>query len=603
MAGFNRSEHFDSVISYKQIEAMNLNRIMVICIGCISFELLNLLNPTFWALPNLWPGAIYIVVISLFYLSYILWIKKHGGTKHYKLLNNSFWIAVIVGVLPFLANDAATGDRPLNCAVLCTVMIGCPLLETKDLNIIFSAALVANVIAPLMVGKPISVYYLEVIVITVCAYLLAHNLHQRYFRILDEQKRQYDDMLTAQKKQQELSEQLEKEQDANAAKTRFLSLMSHDLRTPLSAVISLSELGKEGNLPDEDIKRYFEEIHNSGIYLLDIINDVLDMSKIESQKMTLKPQTYGLEEFCSNMHDSIELLCIQKQITFTMVAEREQLVPYVLTDKTRFNQIFLNLLTNSVKYTQSGGNIEFDIEPLSRKDDTVRYNFIVKDNGIGMSKEFLDHAFEPFVQEHENENNSGTGLGLSIVKSLVDLMKGTVSIESTQGKGTTVTVTLDLKAVDALPETKSNQNDSIADILKGKHILVCEDNQINAEIVMLILQKYSVITDHAANGKEGLELFAGSAVNSYDAVLMDIRMPLMDGFETARAIRALKRDDAACVPIIALTANAFEDDRQHCLDAGMNDHISKPIERGQFLQTLCTQISNCRKQTTSELHT
>jgi signal transduction histidine kinase/FixJ family two-component response regulator len=373
---------------------------------------------------------------------------------------------------------------------------------------------------------------------------------------------------------------------ANKAKTEFLSRMSHDLRTPLNGVIGLSEIALNEDLPHEEVRRYLREIQNSGKYLLSLINDVLDMSKIESRKLVLHPGPLSFDEFCATIKNVIDIQCAEKKQTFTIIPAAGDFSRHVMVDRTRFVQVILNLLTNSVKYTPEGGHIELIIENLAETAKGGRKRFVVRDDGVGMSEEFAAHAFDMFSQERDSDTNSGTGLGLSIVKSLVDMMGGTVAIDSQPGQGTTVTVELELEEVDAPCHDEYSGIDGAAEKLKDMRFLLCEDNAINTEITTMILDGMGITVDHAENGQLGLERFRDSAPGHYDAVLMDIRMPVMNGIETTRAIRSLDRPDAGAVPIIALTANAFDEDREMCIRAGMNGHIGKPVDTAELRRTL-----------------
>jgi len=373
---------------------------------------------------------------------------------------------------------------------------------------------------------------------------------------------------------------------ANNAKTEFLSRMSHDLRTPLNGVIGLSEIALRDDLPYEEVRRYLKEIQNSGRYLLSLINDVLDMSKIESRKLVLRYEPMSFEEFCTTIKNVIDIQCAEKRQTFNIITVEGDFSRYVMVDRTRFVQVILNLLTNSVKYTPEGGHIELLIENLAETSRGGLKRFIVRDDGAGMSDEFSAHAYDMFSQERDSDTNSGTGLGLSIVKNLVDMMNGTITIESQVGKGTTVTVEMDLEEVDGPEPDTADGADDAAEKLKGMHFLLCEDNVINTEITAMILDGMGISVDHAENGQLGFERFRDSAQGYYDAILMDIRMPIMNGIETTRAIRGLDRDDARSIPVIALTANAFDEDRDMCLKAGMDGHIGKPVDSAELRRTL-----------------
>ena len=358
---------------------------------------------------------------------------------------------------------------------------------------------------------------------------------------------------------------LRQAEHANAAKSDFLARMSHDLRTPLGGVIGLSYLAMGDTLPPADIKRYLAEIHRSGEYLLGIINDILDMSKIENKKLELHPEPVPFSDFSGTLRDVIDVQCGEKHQTFEIAGPAGNAVRCIRVDKTRFIQIFVNLLTNAVKYTPEGGHIRFTVEQLSRTETVVLVRFTVQDDGTGMSPEFLAHAFEPFERERD-DGQIGTGLGLAIVRNLVELMGGTIRIDSAPGKGTAAVVELPLEIA---PEPKRESPQREWTSLAGRRFLLCEDNDINAEIAAELLKNVSAASDRAADGEIGLERFITSPPGTYDAILMDVRMPRMDGIAAAAAIRGLDRPDARTVPIIALTANAFEEDRERCLSAGM----------------------------------
>ncbi len=375
---------------------------------------------------------------------------------------------------------------------------------------------------------------------------------------------------------------------ADAAKSDFLSRMSHDMRTPLNAILSLTSPEMTEDADEHRKDEYINEIHTSGTYLLGIINDVLDMSKIESSKMTLIPEPYEQKVFCEMIDAVIGEQCRKKNIKFIRTINT---LPdeWINVDIVHFNQIFINLLSNAVKFTPSGGTIEFTDENISQNNGYIKKRFIVRDTGIGMSPEFLPHAFDSFEQENNPDrpqNNQGTGLGLSIVKRLVELMNGKIAVESEQGKGSVFTVEL---TVELVRQAAANKPDKAVnmDVLKGAHILLFEDHPVNARITIHLLEKKGCIVDHGINGQKGLDIFMASAPGYYDGILMDIRMPVMDGLEATRRIRQLDRKDALTVPIIAMTANAYTDDVKTALDAGMNAHLGKPVEPALMYATLC----------------
>lgn len=378
---------------------------------------------------------------------------------------------------------------------------------------------------------------------------------------------------------------------ANEAKSAFLSRMSHDMRTPLNAIIGYSGKELREGATEQQKDGFLDDIHSSGEYLLGIINDVLDMTKIESNKMVLHPERYTFQEFRDSVETVIMPLCEKKGIRFE-VAPSEHTDAPLLLDKVRFNQIFINILSNAVKFTPSGGTISMSATCIGETDEGMNMEFIVSDTGCGMSKEFLPHAFDNFSQEYEAQSmhkEQGTGLGLSIVKQLVELMDGTIRVESELGKGTTFTISLPVKILD--DDNRSSNHSVPAHGLNGYHILLCEDHPMNSKIAVRLLEKEGCIVDTAENGKAGVDKFCSSDPHTFDAILMDIQMPVMDGLEATRAIRRLSREDAASVPIIAMTANAFVEDQRDCMEAGMNAHISKPIDTTQMYQTIYQYVS------------
>lgn len=376
---------------------------------------------------------------------------------------------------------------------------------------------------------------------------------------------------------------------ANLAKSEFVSRMSHDMRTPLNAILALSGQEMMEDATEEQKNEYLCKIHSSGEYLLGIINDVLDMSRIESRKMELEPAPYSLTAFYNTLDTVIGGPCRQKGIQFNFKIQGIT-CEWVSIDKVRFEQIFINLLSNAVKFTKSGGTIDFIIDTLSYEDNLLRQRYTVRDNGIGMSREFLPHAFESFAQENRKDvvNNQGTGLGLAIVEQTVELMGGSISVESELGKGTTFIIELSYYST-VRPEALY-VDELKAETLTGRHILLCEDNPLNTEIIMALLSKKGMFVECAQDGRQGVEMFSQSSMNYYDLILMDKRMPVMDGLEAIREIRALERADAAEIPIVALTADAFVEDEKNSMDAGMNGHLAKPIKPQLLYDTIAQQI-------------
>ena len=372
---------------------------------------------------------------------------------------------------------------------------------------------------------------------------------------------------------------------ANVMKTEFLSNVSHDMRTPLNAVLGYADLAlKTGTAAEKDA--YLEKVQKAGGILLSLINDTLDLSKIETGAVTLKPAPISCGEIIKRIVASVRPEMDKKHIRFVLENSRAVMAT-INVDALRLQEIFINLLSNALKFTPEGGEITLTVECLKLEPDCVHDRLSVRDNGCGMSAEFLPKVFEPFAQERlaANAGVGGSGLGLSIVKRLVELMGGTIEVRSELGAGTEFVVCLDFERVDdVLVET--NDERVPMDALRGRRVLLCEDNAMNTEIAKALLEMRGVTVDCAENGQLGCERFEASAPGTYDAVLMDIRMPVLDGYHAARRLRALPRPDAGRVPIIAMTADAYDDDVRRCTESGMNDHISKPIDPELLYRTL-----------------
>lgn len=396
-----------------------------------------------------------------------------------------------------------------------------------------------------------------------------------------------EDIVTEEKKKQEqLERALEAAEQANGAKSEFLAHMSHDIRTPMNAIIGMTSIAKK-ECQDGQILDYLVKIENSGNFLLGLINDILDISKIESGNLQLKSERMHLEEFDSAIDTNIRPLMEKKHLRFRY--DMGCGINCIYTDSVRFNQIFFNILSNAVKYTPEGGEVAFTAEGLGRKGNVEWVRFVVRDTGVGMSPEFLKRAFEPFVQESNRllpQQWQGTGLGLSIVKKLVGMMEGRIEIHSEVGKGTEVVIELPLTVAEAVEKTEERIAVQKIKDLTGRRVLLAEDNEINTFVARRILETQGIVVEHAENGRKAVEAVEKSPMGYYDAIIMDIRMPVMNGLEATAAIRKLGRSDAEQIPIIAMTANAYDEDMQKSLDAGMDAHLSKPIEPPVLLQTL-----------------
>ena len=374
---------------------------------------------------------------------------------------------------------------------------------------------------------------------------------------------------------------------ANEAKTRFLFNMSHDIRTPMNAIIGFSEL-LEKHIDEKDkVLDYTEKIRSSSAFLLSLINYVLEMARIESGKAVLKEETGDLCALMQTLSDVFEPSVRQKKLTCTYHTDVEH--PYIVSDRTKVREILLNVISNAIKYTPESGHIAVSVKELpAEKPKTGRYTFTVQDDGIGMSEEYLPHIFEEFTREHTSTESKviGTGLGLPIVKALVEWMHGSIDVQSKLGAGTTVTITLGFPLADEAQKSVEEQ-DAKGDAaqLRGCRILLAEDNDLNAEIVVTILEESGLTVERTADGELCIEALKAHPAGYYDAILMDIQMPNMDGYQATKLIRNLS-DGRRTIPIIAMTANAFDEDRQKALSVGMDAHLAKPVDVERLFGTL-----------------
>lgn len=377
-------------------------------------------------------------------------------------------------------------------------------------------------------------------------------------------------------------------ESANEAKTRFLFNMSHDIRTPLNAILGFAELLKEHMNDRERVEVYVDKIRSAGSMLLSIINHVLEMARIESGKTTLNANVTNINDIADSLQAVFEPSVQEKELISNINCNITH--EYVICDETKVREIFLNIIGNSVKYTPKGGRVRVDITEIETdKKDSAAFRVVVSDTGIGMSKEYLPHIFEEFTREHSTTEAKvdGTGLGLPIVKALLDLMGGTIDVQSEPGKGTTTAImlTFPIASKEEIAESNNQKRDILLSNLKGKRILLAEDNDLNAEIAMTILSENGLEIERAADGKICVDMIRAAREDYYDGILMDIQMPNMNGYDATEAIRALGGKRGS-IPIIAMTANAFEEDRKKALAAGMNAHIVKPIDIEIMLSTL-----------------
>ena len=398
---------------------------------------------------------------------------------------------------------------------------------------------------------------------------------------------------------QELQEALKRAHAASLAKTQFISNMSHDMRTPMNAIMGYTTIALNRH-PKENVAECLRKINVSSDHLLMLINDVLEISRIESGKEEANPTRANLPAVVSEVADVARGFANGRALNIKV----ELALPkglYVLMDEVRIREVLVNMLSNAVKFTGDGGTITFSTSyKQQRGSSDIAVTFVIADTGVGMSEEFQRHMFEPFAQEKLDARTryEGTGLGLPISKHYIEMMGGTIAVESQKGVGTTFTITIPMQLAPVQDAIDGGCAAVRAD-LSGVHVLLAEDNALNAEIAQTLLEEKGACVTVAADGRQAIELFRDSAPEAFDVILMDVMMPEMDGLAATRAIRALDRPDATTVPIIAMTANAFAEDAQKCLDAGMNAHLAKPVDMKKVEQVMCQQIEASAKHRAS----
>ena len=386
------------------------------------------------------------------------------------------------------------------------------------------------------------------------------------------------------------AEALQSAERASKAKTDFLANMSHDIRTPMNAIIGITTLMKNELHQPEKLAEHLDKLENSGQLLLGIINDILDMSRIESGKTTLNVEKMNLPQQISQLDSIIRQQAGQRRQTFTVNTHLQH--ENVLADPNRLNRVLMNILSNAVKYTPTGGHIRFEVDELPRNEHYARYRFVVQDDGIGMSEAYQKTLFDPFTREERSGTNKvqGTGLGMAITKNIVDLMGGSINVESTTGKGTRFEVVLEFPVdaeADTVPEAQVlPEEEEETSPLSGMKFLCAEDNAINAEILEMLLEANGASCTICSNGQEIVDAFASVKPGEYDMILMDVQMPVMDGLEATRRIRSGENPLDRIIPILAMTANAFLEDMQKSREAGMDEHLSKPVDIAALEQTV-----------------
>ena len=388
----------------------------------------------------------------------------------------------------------------------------------------------------------------------------------------------------------ELEKSAEQEKNANEAKTRFLFNMSHDIRTPMNAIVGFSGLLEKNLQNEKKAKEYLGKIQSSSNLLLMIINQILEMARIESGTAVLQLKAEDMDVLFHRVNTVFEEDIRKKNLQYH--ADLDIRHHYVVCDQTKLQEIMLNIISNAIKYTPEGHSIHVKVhEAVSENPSRIRYIFSCEDTGIGMSEEYLPHVYEEFSREHTTTENKvpGTGLGLSIIKSMIELMGGSIQVESRQGIGTKFTVDLsfDIASKEEVYGSQNTIQPSAIHTIKGKRILLVEDNELNAEIAKTVLEDVGALITRVENGRQALELFKEKPAGTFDAILMDLMMPVMDGYTATRKIRSLERSDAKTIPIIAMTANAFQEDAEKCISVGMNAHLAKPLDIEKVIMTIC----------------
>ena len=388
-----------------------------------------------------------------------------------------------------------------------------------------------------------------------------------------------------------------KAEAANRAKTEFLQRMSHDIRTPINGICGMVDIAEYYADDMEKQTEYREKVKSASHLLLEMLNDVLDMSKLESDEVMLEEIPFNLSSICEEVLVVVEQMAIEQNIRFMW--EKKEIIHHgLIGSPAHVKRILMNILSNAVKYNRENGSIYISCrELISEQQDMATIEFVCRDTGIGMTDEFQKHIFEPFAQEHTGSRTkfAGTGLGMPITKKLVEKMGGTIAFESEKGVGTKFVIRIPFK-IDMEADKCEEQEDVSEKSIKVLHILLAEDNELNMEIAECMLQKEGADVTKAWNGLEAVEIFRKSIAGEFDVILMDIMMPVMNGYEATKLIRSLDREDARKIPIVAMTANAFTEDRMRAKEAGMDEHISKPFDVKLLLKVIHKLTENRQKE-------
>lgn len=438
---------------------------------------------------------------------------------------------------------------------------------------------------PMRLIITVIVYALVILMIQVVRWRTRQ--HYKEEQMLREQQYREEELEKEQAYQEELKKAARKAESANISKTQFLQRMSHDIRTPINGIRGMVSIG---DYYKDDMQKQAEcrkKIWEASGLLLELVNEVLDMGKLESGEIVLESRPFDLLKLSDEICDVLDKQAAERGIT---ISREKPNVKHseLIGSPLHLKRLLMNILSNAIKYNKDNGSIHLNCCEVESTDETAVIEFTCADTGIGMSKEYQKHLFEPFTQENSKARTTyeGTGLGMAITKSLVDKMGGTITFESEQGVGTTYHITIPFE-IDKNQEVEENGSIEAAEAsISGMHVLLVEDNELNMEIAEFMLQNEGVTVETATNGEEAVQKFDASKPGTYDAILMDVMMPVMDGHEATGKIRALSREDAATIPIIAMTANAFADDRKKAFEAGMNEHLTKPLEVGALIKVL-----------------
>ena len=426
-------------------------------------------------------------------------------------------------------------------------------------------------------------YALLLIALHMTQWHIARNYQQKQI----EEQRKYT--LALQKKNEELRETAIQAEKANAAKSSFLSRMSHDIRTPLNGIIGLLEIDAAHPEDMALINSNREKMRVSADHLLSLLNDVLQMSKLESGEITLAHEPLDINRLSTEVQTIISQRAAESGVTMEYDQRSDPVpVPWVYGSPLHLRQIFLNIYTNCIKYNKVGGSISTLFQLVKQDDRTVTYRWTIADTGIGMGEKFLKHIFDPFTQESADARSvyQGTGLGMTIVKSLVEQMRGSIEVSSTLGVGSTFVITLPFEIAEPVRAESTKEGGAAPADIHGMRLMLVEDNDLNAEIARTLLEDAGAVVTTVGDGQQAVNLFQEEPAGTFDVILMDVMMPVMDGLTAAKTIRALNRPDAKRIPILAMTANAFAEDAEKCLAAGMNAHLAKPLDIHKVISTI-----------------